>query len=55
MSLLNVIFAALIFCIQLFQQCRAVLSDQLRGEINPSFKGSAFSGILNRISHNTSV
>lgn len=55
MSLLNVIFAALVFGIQLFQQCRAVLSDQLRGEINPSLKGSAFSGILNRISHNTSV
>ena len=54
-SLFSVIFVALVFCIQLFQQCRAVLPNQLRGEINPSFKGSAFSGILNRISHNTSV
>lgn len=54
-SLFSVIFVALIFCIQLFQQCRAVLPNPLRGEINPPLKGSAFSGILNRISHNTSV
>ena len=55
MSSPSLYFAAFLFGIQLFQQCRAVLPDQLRGEITPSLKGSAFSGILNCISHNTSV